>query len=440
MFFGASRVKTTAGRVANKAGFQNAFKNGGKTAGLNLQRGFQGWANVPMGPPDPIFGISEAFKKDDFAKKMNLGVGAYRDDAGKPYVLPSVRTAETEILKQDLDKEYLSITGDNGFREEATRMAYGDVYDSIRNRLVAAQSVSGTGALLLSSRFFSKFYPSNDIYISNPTWGNHKNVFSNAGLNIKEYRYYNPVTKGLDIEGMLTDLSKAPNSSIVLLHACAHNPTGVDPSHAQWNDILRVVREKGHFVLMDMAYQGFASGNFARDAYATQLFASNNVPMFLCQSFAKNMGLYGERVGCFSSLTASPEEAARFESQLKILVRASYSNPPVHGARIASFILKNSDLRAQWAGEVKGMASRIISMRQTLRSILENDLKSKHGWKHITDQIGMFCYTGLKPEQVETLSRDYHIYLTKNGRISIAGINTSNVRYLAEAIHNVTSN
>ncbi|EPY49344.1 aspartate aminotransferase [Schizosaccharomyces cryophilus OY26] len=431
MFSGVLRAHTTASRVTSKAVFQYSSLNGGKFVGCNLQRGFHGWGNVPMGPPDPIFGISEAFKKDDFPKKINLGVGAYRDDTGKPYILPSVQTAEVELLKQDLDKEYLPMTGDAGFRTEATRMAYGDVYDSIRDRLVSAQSVSGTGALLLSSRFLSKYYPSKDIYVSNPTWGNHKNVFSNAGLNIKEYRYYNPVTKGLDIE--------APNDSIVLLHACAHNPTGVDPTHAQWNDILRVVREKGHFVLLDMAYQGFASGDFARDTYATQLFASNNIPMFLCQSFAKNMGLYGERVGCFSALTASPEEAARFESQLKILVRASYSNPPVHGARIANFILKNKNLRSQWANEVKGMAGRIISMRQALRTILENDLNSKHSWKHITDQIGMFCYTGLNPEQVATLSKDWHIYLTKNGRISIAGINSSNVRYLAEAIHSVTS-
>ncbi|CAA22173.1 Aspartate aminotransferase, mitochondrial [Schizosaccharomyces pombe] len=418
----------------------NVSYHGVKCLASQSKRGFKVWADVPMGPPDPIFGITEAYKKDGDVKKMNLGAGTYRDDAGKPYVLPSVRQAETELLSQKLDKEYAPITGIPSFRVQATKLAYGDVYESIKDRLVSAQSISGTGALCIAANFLASFYPSKTIYVSDPTWGNHKNVFSRAGLTVKSYKYYDPATRGLDIKGMLSDLTSAPDGSIILLHACAHNPTGVDPTKAQWDDILKTMQKKNHFALLDMAYQGFASGDFARDAYATRLFASSNVPMLLCQSFAKNMGLYGERAGCFSILANDAEEAARIESQTKILIRALYSNPPVNGARIANHILSNPALREQWAGEVVGMSERLKSMRKALRNILEKDLKNKHSWKHITDQIGMFCYTGLNPQQVDVLAKQYHIYLTKNGRISISGLNTSNVRYFAEAINAVTSN
>lgn len=252
------------------------------------------------------------------------------------------------------------------------------------------------------------------------------------------YRYFNPQNNGLDLKGMLEDLEKAPEQSVFLLHACAHNPTGVDPKPEEWRQIAQTMSKKGHFAFFDMAYQGFASGDCTTDAQALRLFVKEGIPVMLAQSYAKNMGLYGERVGALSVVCKDVEEKERILSQLKIIVRPMYSNPPLHGARLVATVLGDSALKAQWYQEVKMMADRIIGMRTQLKSALER-LGSKHDWKHITEQIGMFCYTGLKPEQVERLTREFHVYLTKDGRISIAGINSSNVEYLAQAIHKVTS-
>lgn len=253
-----------------------------------------------------------------------------------------------------------------------------------------------------------------------------------------KYRYYNKETIGLDFDGMVEDLKAAPEGSIVLLHACAHNPTGIDPSKQQWRQISDVVKEKKHYPFFDMAYQGFASGDTKKDAFPVRHFQSEGHTFCLAQSFAKNMGLYGERVGAFSICCESAEEKKRVDSQVKILVRPLYSNPPVHGARIAAEILNNPELNQQWLEEVKGMADRIISMRALLKKNLE-DLGSKHDWSHITSQIGMFAYTGLKPEQMDQLAKEHSVYATKDGRISVAGITTGSVKRLAESIHKVTS-
>lgn len=251
------------------------------------------------------------------------------------------------------------------------------------------------------------------------------------------YRYYDNKNIALDFDGLVEDLRKAEDGSAVLLHACAHNPTGVDPTPEQWRALSNVFKEKGHFPFFDMAYQGFASGDTNKDAYAVRYFVEQGHQIALCQSFAKNMGLYGERAGLFSLVTESAEEVQRVDSQLKIIIRPLYSNPPIHGARIASEILTDPTLKSQWLEEVKLMANRIISMRALLKKNLE-DLGSKHDWSHVTSQIGMFCYTGLTGEQVDRLAKEYSVYLTRNGRISIAGITSSNVGRLAEAIHAVT--
>ncbi|KAF2460381.1 putative aspartate aminotransferase [Lineolata rhizophorae] len=394
------------------------------------------WANVPQGPPDAILGITEAFKKDSHPKKINLGVGAYRDDAGKPYVLPSVRTAEQKVVDARLDKEYAGITGVPSFVSSAIKLAYADSLDP--SRVSATQSISGTGALRIGGAFLQRFYPGvKTVYIPNPSWANHTAVFSDSGLKVEKYRYYNKETIGLDFEGMVEDIKNMPKGSIVLLHACAHNPTGVDPTQEQWRAISDAVKEGGHFPFFDMAYQGFASGDTDRDAFALRHFIKEGHNPCLAQSFAKNMGLYGERVGAFSIVTASPEEAARVASQVKILVRPLYSNPPVHGARVASAILGDAQLNAQWLAEVKAMADRIIDMRKLLKLNLER-LGSRRDWSHITSQIGMFAYTGLGPEQMELLAKEHSVYATKDGRISVAGITTGNVQRLAEAIHAVT--
>ncbi|KAH8697715.1 putative aspartate aminotransferase [Talaromyces proteolyticus] len=397
------------------------------------------WANVPQGPPDAILGITEAFKADSFSEKINLGVGAYRDDKGKPYVLPSVRTAEDKVVASRLDKEYAGITGIPSFTKKAAELAYGANSPALKEeRLAITQSVSGTGALRIGGAFLERFYPhAKKIYLPTPTWANHNAVFKDSGLEVEKYRYYNKDTIGLDFDGLVEDLKAAPSNSIILLHACAHNPTGVDPTQEQWRQISDVVKEKGHFAFFDMAYQGFASGDADKDAFAPRYFVEQGHNIALCQSFAKNMGLYGERVGAFSLVCASAEEKKRVDSQIKILIRPLYSNPPVHGARIASTILNDAELNKQWLGEVKGMADRIIEMRALLKKNLE-DLGSKHDWSHITNQIGMFAYTGLKPEQMDVLAKEHSVYATKDGRISVAGITSGNVKRLAESIFKVT--
>ncbi|KAF9428066.1 aspartate transaminase aat1 [Podila epigama] len=398
------------------------------------------WAAVPMGPPDAILGVTEAFKKDTDSRKMNLGVGAYRDDAGKPFVLSCVRKAEAKIMEDLLDKEYAGITGVPEFTKGAAILAYGaDSAPLKEGRVAITQTISGTGALRVGGEFLARWYPTNKkIFVPTPTWGNHIPIFKDSGLEVNHYKYFDKKTNGLDFEGMVNDIKNAPKGSIILLHACAHNPTGVDPSEAQWNELSKVVKEAGHFPFFDMAYQGFASGSTDKDAYALRKFVADGHLVALSQSFAKNMGLYGERTGSFSLVTASPEEKARVDSQIKIVVRPMYSNPPVNGARIVATVLNTPELNAEWLKEVKLMADRIISMRNQLKNHLVNDYKSKRNWDHITNQIGMFCYTGLTPEQVEKMKTDHHVYLTKDGRISVAGISSKNVEYLAKAIHEVT--
>ncbi|KAL2265869.1 hypothetical protein VTJ83DRAFT_6969 [Remersonia thermophila] len=394
------------------------------------------WANVPQGPPDAILGITEAFKADKFEKKINLGVGAYRDDKGKPYVLPSVRKAEEKVVSSRLNKEYAGITGVPEFTKAAAVLAYGKDSPAL-GRLAITQSISGTGALRIGGAFLSRFYPgSKTIYLPTPSWANHAAVFSDSGLKVERYTYYDKNTIGLDFEGMIRDIKNAPDGSIFLFHACAHNPTGVDPTPEQWREIEAVVKAKGHFSFFDMAYQGFASGDIHKDAFAVRHFVAQGHNVCLAQSFAKNMGLYGERIGAFSQVCADADEAKRVDSQIKILVRPMYSNPPIHGARIAAEILNTPELYDQWLVEVKEMADRIITMRALLKENLEK-LGSKHDWSHITSQIGMFAYTGLSPEQMEALAKEHSVYATRDGRISVAGITSDNVGRLAEAIFKV---
>jgi len=275
------------------------------------------------------------------------------------------------------------------------------------------------------------------VYLPNPTWGNHNTIFQDSGFQCKTYRYYDDNTCGLDFKGFLEDVKNAPAQSLFLFHACAHNPTGVDPNLQQWGELSKVAKDKGHFIFFDLAYQGFASGSPEKDVAPVRLFIKDGHNVAIAQSFAKNFGLYGERAGSLSFLTANEKEALAVESQLKILVRPMYSNPPITGARIVSTILADAKLNAQWRGEVDKMAKRISGMRSSLVDNLKN-LGSKKDWSHITNQIGMFSYTGLKPEQVDKMTKDFHVYLVRNGRISIAGITPGNVGHLAKAMHEVT--
>ena len=272
-------------------------------------------------------GVTEAFKADTNPKKINLGVGAYRDENGKPYVLPSVSKAEQTIMSKKLDKEYAGITGVPAFTKLAANLAYGADSKVIKDdRVAITQSISGTGALRFGGQFLARWFPNKTIYLPSPSWGNHTPIFKDSGLEVKQYRYYDPKTISLDLDAMLEDIKAMPKNSIVLLHACAHNPTGVDPTQDQWHQISDAVKEGNHFVFFDMAYQGFASGDTVKDAYALRYFVDQGHSICLSQSFAKNMGLYGERIGAFSILCDSAEEKKRVESQLKIVVRPMISN------------------------------------------------------------------------------------------------------------------
>lgn len=425
-------------KVANR-GMMNlsmTLKESATSSSVIARRCF--WSHVQKGPEDPILGVTVAFQKDTNPNKINLGVGAYRDDNGKPFVLSSVRQAEKAIYEANMDHEYAPIGGTPAFTKVAAKLVFGpDSAPLSENRVVTVQSLSGTGALRISGAFLQRFYGQHAVYLPTPTWANHIPIYQDSGLQVKYYGYYDPATCGLNFKSMVEDISKAPAGSVILLHACAHNPTGVDPTLEQWAEISKVIKSKGHFPLFDCAYQGFASGDTDKDAAAIRLFVKDGHNVAVCQSFAKNFGLYGERVGAFNIIGKNADEASAIESQLKILIRPMYSNPPVQGARIVTHILNSPELNKLWLSEVKLMADRIISMRTKLRENLKN-LGSKRDWSHITNQIGMFCFTGLTPEQVEKLGKEYAIYLTKNGRISIAGVTSKNVDYLAKGIHAVT--
>jgi len=352
-----------------------------------------------------------------------------------------------EILRADpeLNHEYLPIAGLGSFTSKAAELLLGPSSAALAEKRVSSvQTISGTGAVHLGALFLAKFYKVNGanrtVYLSNPTWANHNQIFTNVGLPIATYPYFHKETKGLDIEGMKNTLAEAPERSIILLHACAHNPTGVDPTPEQWREIAEVMKAKNHFPFFDTAYQGFASGDLDRDAGAIRYFVEQGFELVIAQSFAKNFGLYGERAGCFHFVSSPSTEAAdittRVASQLAILQRSEISNPPLYGARIASTVLNDKALFAEWQENLRTMSGRIITMRQALRAKLE-ELGTPGTWNHITDQIGMFSFTGLNEAQVAKLRSDFHVYMTKNGRISMAGLNTSNVEYFAKAVDRV---
>lgn len=403
------------------------------------------FSNITQAPPDPILGVSLAYKADQHPNKVDLGVGAYRSDEGKPYVLAAVKKAEKIILEQNYNKEYLPIDGLQEFTERNLKLLFGDALKGNEKRLATTQSISGTGAVRLGAEFIRRFMPpGTTVYVSKPTWGNHFSIFKEARVPTAEYRYFDKNTNGLDIKGMLADIEAAPDQSVFLLHLCAHNPTGVDPTEEQWGAIADLIQKKHHLAFIDGAYQGYATGDLERDAYAARLFLKRGLEFLTAQSYSKNFGLYAERVGAFTVVCAADGIATNALSQIKLDVRPMYSNPPVHGARIVATVLGDADLTHEWITELKQMSGRIIEMR----TALVNALKARgtplpNGqpgeWRHITDQIGMFSFTGLTPDQCDQLTKKHHIYLLTNGRISMAGINTKNVAYVADAIHDVVT-
>lgn len=395
------------------------------------------FAHVEQAPPDPILGLTQAFKDDTHEMKLNLGVGAYRTDEQEPYVLSVVKKTEAILLEKNLDKEYLPIDGFPKFVQAASVLVFGSESPAIQqDRVAAVQSIGGTGALRIGADFLRAYVPGTTIYIPFPTWGNHKQIFTYAQLPFKDYRYYNSATKRLDINGLLEDIRSAPRGSIFLLHACAHNPTGVDPTIDQWDSIEKALKAAGHIPFFDFAYQGFASGSMEHDAYVIRLFVERGWECFVAQSYSKNLGFYSERLGTLQVVTKSSEVATRVKSQLKKIIRANYSNPPSHGARVAAHIMTTPVLFAEWEEEVRLMSRRLSAMRQQLyQTLIDNHTPGD--WSHIQTQIGMFSYLGLTPDQVRILTEQHHLYLTSDARVSVAGLSERTVSYLADAIKHV---
>lgn len=404
------------------------------------------WSGVAQAPPDAIFKLTAGYNADTAQQKVNLGVGAYRDDQGRPFVLPSVQAATRDWLEDPvLNHEYLPITGLPAFTKAAAELVFAPSSPALaQNRVASVQTISGTGANHLGALFLSKFYSfpngTKQLYLSNPTWANHKAILTQAGIKPIDYAYYDPKTISLDESGFLDTLEKAADGSVFLLHACAHNPTGVDPTREQWTAIADVFARKRHFAFFDCAYQGFASGDLDADAWAVRHFVERgDIPLLVCQSFAKNAGLYGERIGALHIV--SPTHAAQVKSQLSTLTRSEISNPPAYGAQVVTRLLTQPKLFSQWKEDVQGMSYRIQDMRKALRQELETlqtpPPAAAQDWSHITKQIGMFCFTGLTSAQCQSLIDQHHIYLTANGRISMAGLNSQNVQYVAKAFDQV---
>jgi len=403
------------------------------------------WSIIGSSLPDPILGLTVAYNANTNSNKVNLGVGAYRSNEGKPYMLDCVKVAQSRQLEKPI--EYVPIDGLPDFIKASQKLAFGDeLIDNIK--VATVQTLSGTGALRVGGEFLGIYdqikkyhqgygYKNVKVHLPKETWPNHYNVMSKANLITDTYTYYDKKINKINFGQMVNDIYKMKTGSVVLFHACAHNPTGTDLTIEQWKKLSYVCKKRSHIVWFDSAYQGFASGDLSSDSESYKIFIRDGHPIMLSQSFAKNMGLYGMRIGALHVVTSNQEEKTNVTDKLKTIIRPMYSSPPVEGARIVSEIVNDPLLNRLWISELKLMADRIGEMRVQLKSKLEAAGSTKD-WTHITKQIGMFCYTGLNSEQVSKLINEHHIFLTSDGRISIPGLNTSNINYVAECIHQVT--
>lgn len=389
-------------------------------------------AAVPMAPRDPILGVTELYVADQNPRKVNLGVGVYYDDKGKVPLLECVQRAEDQRVRSHAPKAYLPIDGLQAYDQAVQALVFGADAPLLKEkRVVTVQALGGTGGLKIGADLLRLLAPQATVWISEPSWENHRALFESAGFKVDAYPYYDPATRGLKFEAMLSTLQSLPAGSIVVLHSCCHNPTGVDLSQEQWQKVLAVVQARGLVPFLDLAYQGFAEGVDA-DAYAPRLFAQAMSPIFLSSSFSKSLSLYGERVGAFTLVAGSADEAARALSQVKRLVRTNYSNPPTHGGDIVARVLTTPELRALWDQEVGAMRERIKAMRQALAEGVQK--RSGKDFSFVLRQRGLFSYTGLTKAQVERLRTEYAIYAIDTGRVCVAALNSGNIDYVAEAI------
>lgn len=382
---------------------------------------------------DPILSLNEAYGNDPRPHKINLSIGIYFDDDGHIPVLRCVRDAEAQLLAEGAAKPYLPIEGAPACRRAVQQLLFGADHEAVRShRIATLQTVGSSGGLKVGADFIKRWFPDSQVWVSDPTWDNHRSMFEGAGLAVHTYPYYDAATGGLNFEGMLATLRTLPPRSIVLLHACCHNPTGVDLTRAQWEQLIPVLRERELLPYLDLAYQGYGDGIEA-DAFAVRALADAKLSFFIANSFSKSMSLYGERAGALSVVCPSADEAALALGQLKATVRRNYSSPPIHAGLVVAKVLGEPALRAAWEADVAAMRDRILAMRRSLHAVLKSKLPGRN-FDYFLTQRGMFSYTGLTAAQVDRLREEHAVYLVRSGRMCVAGLNTKNVEATAVAM------
>ncbi|WP_250516449.1 amino acid aminotransferase [Caballeronia sp. INDeC2] len=387
-------------------------------------------------PGDPILSLNENFQKDPRTNKVNLSIGIYFDDEGRLPVMQAVREAELSILKDLGPKPYLPMAGFAHYRDAVQSLVFGnDSPSRADGRIASVQTLGGSGALKVGADFIKRYFPQSKVWVSDPTWENHRFIFERAGFEVNTYPYYDEATGGLRFDAMLEAIDKLPAKSVVLLHACCHNPTGVDLDQAQWLKIIDVLQKRDLLPFVDMAYQGFGAG-LDDDAFAVRELARRGVPAFIANSFSKNFSLYGERCGGLHVISDDAAEADRVLGQLTSAVRANYSNPPTHGAKIVTHVLNTPELKQSWERELASMCQRIARMRQAIHDGLKDHVRGEMLTRYIK-QRGMFTYTGLVAEQADRLKEEFGVYILRSGRMCVAGLNDSNVQIVADAIGKV---
>lgn len=382
---------------------------------------------------DPILSLNEAFGKDTRPNKINLSIGIYFDDNGKIPMLPSVRAAELKVVEAAGARPYLPMEGAANFRTAVQHLLFGAEHAAVKaGRVVTLQTVGSSGGLKVGADFIKRYFPNTTMLVSDPTWDNHRAVFEGSGLIVKTYPYYDAQTGGLRFEAMLANLKEAEEKSVVLLHACCHNPTGVDLTKEQWQQLVPVLKERNLIAFLDLAYQGYGDG-IEEDAYAIRLLGDAGLSFFVANSFSKSMSLYGERCGALSVACPDAAQAVNVLGQLKASIRRNYSNPPMHGGQIVARVLTDPELRPMWEAEVVAMRDRIQAMRRALHDVLVAKVPGRD-FSYFLTQRGMFSYTGLSAEQCDRLKEEFGVYLVRSGRMCVAGLNTRNVEATASAM------
>ena len=396
------------------------------------------FSTVEMAPRDPILGLNEQFNSDARYHKVNLGVGVYYDENGKLPLLQCVIEAERQMMASPKPRGYLPIDGIAAYNSAVQGLVFGAQSDVVRQgRVATVQALGGTGGLKIGADFLKRLNPNAQVLISDPSWENHRALFTNAGFTVNTYAYYDAQNKGVNFDGMLTSLNDAATGSVIVLHACCHNPTGYDLNPAQWQQVVEVIQSRGLVPFLDMAYQGFGEG-ITEDGAVIAQFVEAGLDFFVATSFSKSFSLYGERVGALSVVCGDNDQTMRVLSQLKVIIRTNYSNPPTHGAQVVAIILNTPELRAQWEQELGGMRQRIKVMRQELVTRLQG-AGLRQDINFITQQKGMFSYSGLNAPQMQRLRNDYGVYGVDSGRICVAALNLNNIDAVVHAIAQVSA-